>query len=541
MLPCLLLAVSWAQAGTLAEAAARRQKLLPAGCIVTGELIGGQVSYAMAGKAPEAGEAKPEQIVFEIGSITKVFTGLLLAQAVVEKKVTLDTTIGSLLAGKVKFADPRVAAITLRQLATHTSGLPCLPENAIAGMAEDDPYANYDEKLLWSYLATAKLEGESPFAFGYSNLGMGLLGHLLGGVCQTSWDKAVVEKICLPLGMKDTAPQPEASLPRAMPHDGAKATKPWHMAALAGCGALRSTAADLMKFGEALLHPDQTPLKEAFALALKPQADAPSMGGQIGLGVLLGKFDGDATLHHDGGTGGFCSGLQVIPASGIVRVVLINSNALGGSEVIAGTTTVKPFDPATQKETSLPAEMLKQYPGLYELDRNSSFIVKLDGGNLYLKLTGQMFLRLFAKGPDRFFMKEVAAEVGFNRAEGAIRSVTLFQNGNEITAKLSAKPPPDYKLGSAKALQAYAGEYALMGMQKLTVSVKGRTLFAQMEGQPAAPVFETEADRFEYDVVQAALVFTRDDDKQINGLTLLQNGLTVPAPRVKTPSSAPKQ
>lgn len=540
MLPCLLLAVSWSQAATLAEVAARRQKLLPAGCIVTGELIGGQVSYAMAGKAPEAGEAKREQIVFEIGSITKVFTGLLLAQAVVDKKVTLETTVGSLLAGRVKFADPRVAAITLRQLATHTSGLPCLPDNAIAGAAEDDPYANYDEKLLWSYLATAKLEGESPFAFGYSNLGMGLLGHLLGGVCQTSWEKAVVEKICLPLGMKDTALQPEARLPRATPHDEAKETKPWHFDSLAACGALRSTAADLMKFGEALLHPDQTPLKEALALAVQPQADAPSMGGQIGLGVLLGKFDGDATLHHDGGTGGFCSGLQVIPAKGIVRVVLINNQAMGGSMVIAGTTTVKPVDPATQKEIPLPAEMVKQYPGLYQLDRNSSFIVKRDDGHLYMKLTGQMFLRLFGKGPDRFFMKEVAAEVAFNRHEGAIQSLTLFQNGKEITAKLSSTPPPDYRLGSAKALQPYAGEYALMGMQKIIVSVKGRTLFAQIEGQPAAPVFETEADRFEYDVVPAALVFTRDEDKRINGLTLLQNGLTVPAPRVRTPSSAPK-
>lgn len=537
----LLITAHSAHAGTLAEVAARKARLLPAGCIVTGERIGDQVSYDMAGKASEAGDAKPEKIVFEIGSISKVFTGLLLAQAVVDQKVTLETTIGSLLEGKVKCADPRVAAITLKQLATHTSGLPRLPENAIAGALEEDPYANYDEKLLWSYLATAKLEGESPFSFSYSNLGMGLLGHLLGGLYQKSWDQAVVEKICLPLGMKDTALHPESKQRLATPHDGGKEAKPWHMDALAGCGALRSTAADLMTFGEALLHPDQTPLKEAFALALQPQADAASMGGQIGLGVLLGKFDGDASLHHDGGTGGFCSGLQVIPAKGIVRVVLINNNTLAGSEVIAGTSTVKPADPATQKEITLSAEMMKQYPGLYDLDRDSRFIVKLQEDRLFVKLTGQAFLRLFAKAPDRFFMKEVAAEVAFNRREGAIQSLTLFQNGNEITAKLSSTPPPDYKLGSGKALQPYAGEYALMGMKKVTVSVGGRTLFAQIEGQPVLPVFETEADRFEFDVVKAALVFTRDDQKQVNGFTLLQNGMTVPAPRVKTPSSAPKK
>ena len=155
----LVMAVPPLQARTLAEAAAQQAKQLKAGCIVIGECVGGEEKYAIYGKAPEVGETKPEKLVFEIGSITKVFTGLLLAQAVVEKKVTLDTTIGSLLAGQVKFADSHVAAITLKQLATHTSGLPRIPDNMGAETTED-PYASYDEKRLLSFLATAKLEGE---------------------------------------------------------------------------------------------------------------------------------------------------------------------------------------------------------------------------------------------------------------------------------------------------------------------------------------------------------------------------------------------
>jgi len=200
-LPGLFMAANPVQGRTLAEAAAQMSKSLKAGCIVTGERVGDEVKYAISGAAPEAGDAKPEKLVFEIGSITKVFTGLLLAQAVVDKKVTLDTTIGSLLAGQVKFTDSRVAAITLKQLATHTSGLPRMPDNAASGAKEDDPYADYDEKLLLNYLASAKLDGEGPFTFSYSNLGMGLLGHLLGGVYHMSWDESVVEKICQPLGM----------------------------------------------------------------------------------------------------------------------------------------------------------------------------------------------------------------------------------------------------------------------------------------------------------------------------------------------------
>lgn len=524
---------------TLAEAAAQMSQKLKAGCIVTAELKQGEVKYAISGKAPEVADAKPENVVFEIGSISKVFTGLLLAQAVVEKKVTLETTVGSLLAGKVKFEDPRVAAITLQQLATHTSGLPCLPDNAIAGAVEKDPYANYDEDLLMKYLASARLDGEGPFAFSYSNLGMGLLGYLLGEKYQMSWDQAVVEKICHPLGLHNTAVQPQSVLLRATPHDDDGEAKSWHFISLAGCGALRSTAADLMLFGQTWLHPEKTPLKEAFALALRPQADAPSMGGRIGLGILLGSFDGDATLQHDGGTGGFCSGLQVIPSKEIVRVVLLSSNALSGGQVIAGTSEIKP-DPATQKEISLSPEMLKQYPGVYELDRNSRFTVLLSDGQIFVNLTGQPFLRVFAKATDRFFYKVVKAEIAFTRHEGGIHSLTLFQNGHEITARRSNASPPDYRLRPAKELQPYVGEYALAGEKPLKVTMQAGSLFAQLEGQPAMPVFETSADRFEYDVVKAALVFTRDENKQINGLTLLQNGLTVPAPRLKTSSSAPK-
>lgn len=528
------------QALTLAEAATQQAKQLKAGCIVTGERIGDDVRFAIAGKATEAKDTPPEKIVFEIGSITKVFTGLLLAQAVVEKKVTLETTISSLLDPKLTFADPRIAAITLKQLSTHTSGLPRLPGNMTAGAVEDDPYANYDEKLLLAFITSTKLEDEGPYSCSYSNVGVGLLGHLLGKVYQTTWEDAVTKKICLPLGMNDTAIEP-AKLPRATPHAGAEEVKPWHLDAMAGAGALRSNAADMMKFGEALVRPEKTPLKDAFEIALKPHAHAPSIGGQIGLGMFLTKYKGERTLSHDGGTGGFCSGLQVIPAIEIVRVVLISNNSVSGSEVIAGTSEIKRVPAKDQKEIALPAETMKQYPGMYELDRDSRFTVLLHDDKLWVRLTGQVFLRALAKAPDRFFNTSVAAEIAFNRDKGQkIESLTLFQNGRELTAKRTGEVP-SLTLRTKNELQPYAGEYALMGLKKLTVTVWANTLFAQLDGQEAAPVFETSPDRFEYDVVKATLIFTRDDKKQINGLTLLQNGLSMPAARVTSRSSAPKQ
>ncbi len=539
LLPTLLavfLAIPAGHARTLAEAATQQAKRLPVGCIVTGELLdGGKASFAIAGKAPEAKGGPPEKWVFEIGSITKVFTGLLLAQAVVEKKVTLETTVAEVLGKDAQFADPRVAAITLKQLSTHTSGLPRLPSNHAAGVAEDDPYANYDEKLLLAYIQGEKLRGEGPYTCSYSNIGVGLLGYLLGRVYDSTWDKAMLEKVCRPLGLHDTAVTPPDGLVVATPNSGKKEVKPWHLAAVGGAGALRSTAADMLRFGEAILHPEKTPLDEAFAIALQPHAEAPADGGHIGLGIFINKQDGEQTLHHDGGTGGYRSGLQVIPAKGIVRVALINNDELGGSEVIAATSEAKAAAAKNLKEIALPADQMKNYPGVYELDRDTRFTLVLHKGKLWLRLTGQAFLPMSAMAADRFFNTRVAAEVGFTRdKEQKIQSLTLYQHGRELTAKRKGDAPKVI-MHTAEELAPYKGEYALMGMKKLWIEVRASTLFAKLEGQEFMPVFQTAADRFEYDVVEAALVFTRDDNKNLTGLVLQQNGMTVTAPRVKPP------
>ncbi len=542
LLPALLivcLASGGAHALPLAEAAKQEAKALKAGCIVTGERIGDKVSIAIAGKAPEAKGALPENMLFEIGSITKVFTGLLLAQAVVEKKVTLETTIGSVLGPDLTFADPRVAAITLKQLSTHTSGLSRLPRNAAAGMVESDPYANYDEQLLLTYIQGEKLKGEGPYGCSYSNVGVGLLGYLLGKVYDTTWEKAMLDKVCLPLGLKDTSVKPQDCLVVAPAHSGKNEAKPWHFGAVGGAGALRSTAADMLKFGEAMLYPEKTPLKEAFAIALQPHAEAAAHGGHIGLGIFINKQDGEIALHHDGGTGGFRSGLQVIPAKGIVRVVLINNGDLGGSEVIAATSEAKVAPPKDRKEITLPAEQMKDYPGVYELDQDTRFTVVLREGKLWLRLTGQAFLPALAMAPDRFFNASVAAELSFTRdSDRKIQSLTLFQHGQELKARRTGDAPA-ITLHTAKELKPFTGEYAVMGMKKLSVVVRASTLFAKLEGQDYLPVFQTTPDRFEYDVVEAALIFTRDEQKHITGLMLQQNGMTLPAPRLKPTSGAP--
>lgn len=530
---CLLLPLMGIHAADrpLPEAARQVASRLRAGGVVLAECRDGQMRFAHGGQLPVNAAIPPEKILFEIGSITKVFTGLLLAQAVVEKRVTLATPIRDLMPKGFAFADARIGAISLLQLATHTSGLPRLPDNFAAGNAPDDPYARYDEALLFAYLSSAKSKSEGPHPCQYSNLGVGLLGHLLGKVYQTSWHEAVRRKICEPLGLQDTRMTVDAAdtARLAPPFGESRRSHSWTFDAVAGAGALRSTAADLLRFGEALLHPETTPLAEAIALVKQPHADAPANGSRIGLCLFIGRRDGQTIYNHDGATGGYCSGLQVIPEQQCVRVALLNSAALSGSHALAAL-RIEPKR-VLPRETTLNPDALQAYPGVYRLDAETHFTILLRDGQLWARLTGQPFLRVFPQAPDRFFYKAVAAELSFQRADGKIRSLTLHQDGREQVAQRTEQPAPAIRLRPPEALQPYVGTYALLGLQKLRVERRGHTLFAQLGDQPAAPVFETAPDRFEYDVVEAALTFTRDAQQRITGLVLQQSGAQLPATR----------
>ena len=532
-------AIAFAQGPThptksLAEAAAERVVDLPRGCIVTGESVDGVVAFAGAGELPDGSEGSPGDLLFEIGSITKVFNGLLLAQMVVADEVTLEDTVTNLLDPGVTFADERVGAITLLQLVTHTSGLRRLPEDLFQGAEKDDPYAHYDESRMIGYLAKAKLEGEPPFDLSYSNLGAGLLGHLLARKAGQPWEELVRERICKPLGLEDTQVDVSAS-PRvfAPPYSGKKESHTWSLAALKSAGSLRSTAADLIRFGQAFLDPDSTPLAKAIRLASQPHAGAPSSGGQIGLGIFIGKRDGHTVLNHSGGTGGYRTFIQIEPDAQRVSVVLVNNSEFEPATVLAAQRPKAKKSAKERVEVALEPDELKRFPGVYALDGSARFTVLQREGGLWIRLTGQTFLKAFPMGKDRFFLKVVEAEFQFDSGEGPAGTLTLFQNGNELLAKRSDDPLPVVKFRPPAELKPYTGDYTMIGGAKFEITLRGATLFAKLADQPALPVFEIAEDTFEYDVVEAKLTFTRNDDRTVNGLVLRQNGMTLPAAREK--------
>ncbi|MDY6781460.1 MAG: serine hydrolase domain-containing protein [Cyanobacteriota bacterium] len=231
--------------------------------------------------------------IFEIGSVTKVFTTTLLSLLVECGKLELTTPINRL--GKAYQSLPN--AITLESLATHTSGLPPLPSNLNKSMGQDEqnPYAAYTFEELHDYLRTLpSRDMKNAGTISYSNLGVGLLGNILAEQLNQSYEATIVGQICNPLGLLDTRialnDEQQTRFAAGYLEDG-KPIKPWDLPTLAGAGALRSTADDLLAFVAANLQPEKTAIATAILNThpLRHNTFAPT-SGVIGLMEKAAQF-----------------------------------------------------------------------------------------------------------------------------------------------------------------------------------------------------------------------------------------------------------
>jgi CubicO group peptidase (beta-lactamase class C family) len=278
------------------------------------------------------GTATPGSI-FEIGSITKTFTGLVLAQMVAQGKVKLDDPVRELLPpGTV--ARPEGAEITLLDLVTQHSGLPRLPDN-FAPADADNPYSDYRPLNLYQFLAAHGVEKPADVPFQYSNLGVGLLGQALADRAGTTYAKLVSEQVIAPLQLSDTGVSlsagQQARFIQGHTSDN-RLARSWDLDALAGAGALRSTATDMLSFLEANLHPESfaasgsgaaRTLAAALVQSQQLRADAGNMK------IAFAWFYNPQTKEywHNGATGGYSSYAFFSPQGDYAGVVLLNRTA----------------------------------------------------------------------------------------------------------------------------------------------------------------------------------------------------------------------
>lgn len=284
------------------------------------------------------GEAVPDgDTLFEIGSITKAFTGVLLADAVARKEVALDDPANAHLPADLRIRAKSDKPVTLLHLATHRSGLavqppllPLLARNAA------NPYADFTRPKLVGLTAALTPQREPGAKCEYSNLAVGLLGHALVSAAKADgFDALVRERVCLPLGMKDTGEAltgaRKARLARGHSAD-LKPADPWDFATLEACGGLRSSAADLLRFAAANLGEVKTPLLDVLTAShAKREVVVPDV---IDIGLCWHRLtlkDGGVAVWHNGGTGGYRSMLAFTPAS--KRAVVVLAAAALGDEI----------------------------------------------------------------------------------------------------------------------------------------------------------------------------------------------------------------
>jgi serine-type D-Ala-D-Ala carboxypeptidase/endopeptidase len=395
------------------------------GTIVAGTWRDGTARYAIQrnrpghvgkAKAMAPGEAQP---VFEIGSISKVFTGVLLAQAVERGELSLDDTLGQLLAGKVtSFASEHVAAVTLRQLVTHTSCMPRLPLDFQAGSNPDNPYRGYDLARLWKALSTMRFEAAPPCAMRYSNLGVGLLGELLAERYGQPWETLVRERIAGPLGMRDTLVTLGDKAPRLAPSlGGSKPAPQWQMAAFVGAGGLRSTAADLLLFGRALLAGRDGPLGAAAERVVTPLARSE---GQIGYAIFIRGPADRRTFMHNGAVGGYRSQLMLAADTGEVLVVLA-SNAEAPVDRLSGELIASRY-PVAPGATDAKANCLAECAGVYRTGKSAAYTFVVQNGVMHMHATGQAFNALVPSGTDAFTFGTIIRVVFERDGSGRVSS-----------------------------------------------------------------------------------------------------------------------
>jgi serine-type D-Ala-D-Ala carboxypeptidase/endopeptidase len=272
--------------------------------------------------------APARDTIFEIGSVTKVFTATVLADMVKEGLVTVDDPVQRYLPAGVDLP-VRGRPITLADLATQTSGLPRLPPGLLRRslLQRRNPYARFTEADLEQAIPRARLKSSPGERLRYSNFGFGLLGYALARLSEQPFEQLVRERVCDPLGLADTqiAIPDEAHTRFAEGHNRhGKHVPHWDLAALAGAGALRSTVADLLRFLELQLQPPATRLGRAAQATHEPRAHRGRLSQGLGWAGLPLRGDSCQMLWHNGGTGGFRSFLGFVNESGAGVVVLSN-------------------------------------------------------------------------------------------------------------------------------------------------------------------------------------------------------------------------
>ncbi|MFC1564760.1 serine hydrolase [candidate division KSB1 bacterium] len=391
--------------------------------------------YSYGEKRINHGEPVDKISIFEIGSISKVFTGIILADMVLKGELNLEDPIENYLPDDLKVPMRKDSKITLLNLAIHNSGLPRLPDNLRPADLQN-PYSDYTVQNMYDFLSGYKLRRDIGARYEYSNLGMGLLGHLLSLVNGKKYEDVLNERICSKIGMENTFIKFNENNSRelAFGHSGGKVVSNWDIPTLVGAGAIRSNAVDMVEFINANLDLEKTEIFKAMKFSHKKRFDI-SDNMSIGLAWHINVTGADSIIWHNGGTGGYRAFCGFNNKNKTGAVVLTNSNISCDDIGFYLLDRSRKLN-ETEKEVTVAESILEKYVGVYEIVPSFKLTVTRDKTRLFVQATGQPKGEIFAKSDTEFFAKAVKVTFTFETDEnGNVTGLVLHQLGRKMPGK----------------------------------------------------------------------------------------------------------
>jgi CubicO group peptidase (beta-lactamase class C family) len=405
--------------------------------LVVGLYSAGKTEIYGFGAGPSQGPPDGATL-FELGPISNVYTSLLFADAVQRREVDLDTPLSDLLPLGVTVPIRDKVAITLKHLALHSSGLPRQPPSVAARGQAPDPYAGYDENALYGDLIRSDLDATPGTQIAYSTYGAGLLGVALGRKIGGGYAKALEARVLRPLGLKDTfAAVPAALAPRRAvgTTDDLQKAPPWTFDALAGAGAVVSSAADQLRLIDAELDAaagGTEVLRRAMKLTQEAQLDR--TGPNEGLGWLI---DSTGRYWHNGGTGG-CHAFVGFDPKTRRGVVLLASTATSLVDRLAEAMyKVLEGAPGPPVKLATAAE-LAAFAGGYDLSGTTLQVIA-EGKRLYLAGPGEPRHRLAPISDHEFWLEALQSVAVFEKDGDKIARVVFGVGDHMIVAPRVAR------------------------------------------------------------------------------------------------------
>ena len=459
--------------------------------------------------------------LFEIGSVTKVFTSLILAAMAEKGDLGLDDPIKHYLPDSVDVPEKNSVEITFSHLASHTSGLPLWPTNII-----DD----YTAELLYEFLSGYELIREPGTLSEYSNLGAGLLGHILSLKTGLSSEELFIERVCKPLNLADTRITIEGALYDRFPtgHDmqgnQVEYSDVSKNVLFLAAGALRSTANDLLTFLEANLGYVDNDLYSATLNTHIPRADVNPPILSTGLAWFIQRQYNSEILWHTGASEGYRSFIGFDKESGIGVVVL--SNSANDIQDIGMHLLNENYELAvSHPEIDLTAEILDGYCGMYEFVKGVYATVSRKSDELWVQFTGEPELRIYPYTEKNFFYKTINAEISFETSGDNIVTAMLYrQSGTDYTVKklgvTDISPVP------AGILESYTGQYQHQEIDEyiFTVEKNGDSLFGYPPDSRSMEFYPLSDTEFLIDEWNVVITFNHDVDGYVESFTLFIGG-----------------